>query len=804
VGPRRERPRLGRAGPADAPGTGGRARGRRDVLFAAWRIFFERIAAKGTTVLLFEDLQWADSGLLDFIDHLLEWSKSAPILVVTLARPELFDRHPGWGNAARNFTAITLEPLAETAMRALLAGFVPGLPPPAVEAILARADGIPLYAVETVRSLMAEGRLEVVDGAYRPTGDLGSLAIPDTLRSLIASRLDALEADDRALVADAAVLGQTFTLAALAAISGRDESELQPRLRNLVRRELLRQEADPRSPERGQYAFVQGLIREVAYGTLAKRERRALHLGAARYYEALGDDELAGALASHYLSAYEASAEGAESEAIAIQARLALSGAAERAATLGAHAQALVYLRQALAVTPDPRDRAPLLERAANSASVAVRFEDAETLAREAIEAYEDAGDPAGVAEATALLGAVQMDGGAIARAVETLEAGLAALPEEASREARARLQSNLARAHMRAGQFERAYELADQALAVAEHDDLEDVVAEAFNNKAAVLRGRGRHREAAAIMQAAIELAHAGGYVNAELRARNNLTSVLFSTDPVRAWELAREAFALAQRLGHRGMAHWSVGNVLGLSSSIGDGWDEALVIGEEAVSSALSGADESRTLSVMVILRLARGDSCDEEIARLEALAAELGEASAMGVATATKALQQFYAGRYAAARDLFVRAAGEFEGLAFIWLAEAAYPATWAREVAPLTDIATRLDALAEANSPLYRAERARAWAGVAALEGQLPEATARYREAIRRYGDLGLAYERARTTTTAVTLVGVTDPEIAAAADEARALFERLGARPWLALLADARTAAPSTRESVPVA
>ena len=127
--------------------------GGRDVLFAAWRILFECIARKGTTILVFEDLQWADSGLLDFIDYLLEWSKGVPLLVVTLARPELFDRRPEWGAARRNLTALALEPLSEPAMRELLAGFVPGLSEAAVTAILARADGVPLYAVEMVRAL---------------------------------------------------------------------------------------------------------------------------------------------------------------------------------------------------------------------------------------------------------------------------------------------------------------------------------------------------------------------------------------------------------------------------------------------------------------------------------------------------------------------------------------------------------------------------------------------------------------------------------------------------------------------------
>jgi hypothetical protein len=102
------------------------------------------------------------------------------------------------------------------------------------------------------------------DGTYRPTGDLGDIAIPETLQSLIASRLDTFNAGDRSLIQDAAVLGQTFTPAALAAVTGSTAEELEPRLRALVRREVLELQADPRSPERGQYAFVQSLIREVA------------------------------------------------------------------------------------------------------------------------------------------------------------------------------------------------------------------------------------------------------------------------------------------------------------------------------------------------------------------------------------------------------------------------------------------------------------------------------------------------------------------------------------------------------------
>ncbi len=217
---------------------------------------------------------------------------------------------------------------------------------------------MPLYAVETVRGLLADGRIQRDGDLYEPIGDLTDIAVPDSLRSLIASRLDALEPADRTLLQDASVLGQVFSADALAAITGATD-DLEPRLRALVRRELLEIEADPRSPERGQYRFVQSLIQEVAYGTLARRDRRARHLAVARHYEGIGDDELAGALASHYLAAREASDEGAEADAVAAQARLALTGAADRAAALGAYDQAVSYLEQALAITSDLEDRVP-------------------------------------------------------------------------------------------------------------------------------------------------------------------------------------------------------------------------------------------------------------------------------------------------------------------------------------------------------------------------------------------------------------------------------------------------------------
>src|SRR3954454_8549796 len=340
---------LALLGIAEAP-TGGR-----EELFAAWRTFFERLAAGATVGLVFEDIHWADDGLLDFIEHLLDWSRDQPIFVITLARPELLERRPGWGTDRRGAIAVRLEPLADGAMRELLEGLVPGLPDDAIREILARANGVPLYAVETVRMLVADGRLAPGDdGAYRPVRALGPLAIPTTLHALVAARLDTLPAEARTLLQVASVLGQTFNESTLADVMGQAREALSGHVVLLRRRELLSIETDPRSPARGQLSFVQAVVREVAYSTLGRRERRTWHLAAARYFESLGDEELAGVLATHHVAAWRAAPDGPEGDAAASQARRSLHPASDRAEWLGARPQPCDWRCSGLDFASDP------------------------------------------------------------------------------------------------------------------------------------------------------------------------------------------------------------------------------------------------------------------------------------------------------------------------------------------------------------------------------------------------------------------------------------------------------------------
>ncbi|HEY6012738.1 MAG TPA: hypothetical protein VIU37_01980, partial [Candidatus Limnocylindrales bacterium] len=522
-----------------------------DELFAAWRTFFSRLATTGPVVLVFEDLHWADPGLLDFIDHLLEWSRDQPIYVLTLARPELLERRPEWGAGRRNFLSLGLEPLAEASMRELLAGLVPGLPKPTVDAIVARADGIPLYAVETVRMLVADGKLREESGAYALVGDLAALAVPETLTALIGARLDALEPADRALLQDAAVLGQSFTLAGLAAVSGRSGAEIEPRLAALGKREILSIRSDPRSPERGQFAFVQALIREVAYNTLTKRDRRERHLAAARFFEGLGSDELAGALAGHYLAAHANSPAGPEADGLAIQARIALTAAAERATALGSPTQALQFLDQALSIEVDPARQPELLERAAGEAMAAGLYTRSKELAARGMAAYVAAGDHLGearmlVIESRALVSNLQTS--------ESQALLLERLPDFDDlfgRREHVDLVLRLANTYWLDDDLESAVTWAARALAEAERFDIVPSIVDGLIVKGGALGYLGRGYEGISTLRGAYALAEAHGNQVGMLRAQANLSDAQIARDPRAALATARAGLDGVRRIG-------------------------------------------------------------------------------------------------------------------------------------------------------------------------------------------------------------------------------------------------------------
>jgi class 3 adenylate cyclase/tetratricopeptide (TPR) repeat protein len=534
----------------------------RQALFAAWRLFFERLAEVYPTVLMFEDMQWADSSLLDFIEYLLEWSRDHPLYVITLARPELLERRPTWGAGHRNFTSLHLEPLSAEAMEELLAGLVPGLREDLRARILARAEGIPLYAVETVRMLLDRGVLAQEGSVYRPVGAIETLAVPETLHALIAARLDGLAAEERRILQDGAVLGKTFTRQALAALSRRSEEELEPLLFSLTRKEVLSVQADPRSPERGQYGFLQDLVRRVAYETLSKRERRARHLDAAAYLvEAFPeDDEIVEVLASHYLEAYRIAPEAEGAGEIKTKAREMLARAGERAASLAASSEAQRYFEQAAELAEEPGQNAHLLDRAGQMAWRGGDAEAADRLYARSISLYEEHGEMRSGARVSGRLAEVEGHSGRLSDAVKRMEQAVEVISTDEPDADVAYLASRLSVLLWFAGKFDQAAERVELALDFAEALGLPDVLANALITKALVVSSRGHTEESLAFLNHALKLSLEHDRYEPAANAYFNMSDTSFRRDRYReALEYLEEALALARKAGER-LREWEL----------------------------------------------------------------------------------------------------------------------------------------------------------------------------------------------------------------------------------------------------
>jgi len=554
-------------------------------LFSAWRLFFERLAERQPTVLLFEDLQWADTALLDFIEYLLEWSRDHALFVLTLARHELTDRRPNWGAGKRNFTSLFLEPLAPGAMEELLRGLVPGLPDELRAKILDRAEGIPLYAVETVRMLLDRSLLVQEVNRYRPAGPVEALEVPETLQALIAARLDGLAPEERRILQDGAVMGKVFTRAGLSVISGIDQDRLDPILTSLTRKEVLTLQSDPRSPERGRYGFLQDLVRRVAYDTLSKKERKARHLAAADYLQAswgAEDGEIIEVVASHWLEAYRAAPEAADAPEIKARARDVVARAGERAASLAANEEAKRYFEQAADLAEEPLDRASLDERAGEMAWLVGSGETAAAHFERAIQLFESADRRHPAARVSARLAEVRYAEGRIEESIERMERALDVLSADEPDADYAALVAQLARMCFLRGDLEKASERVEVALDVSESLRLPVILAQSLMTKAIILISKNRNEECRALLERALTLAleHDSGL--AAVRAYNNLCELTWQQDRFEeAHQFAAEGLALARKLGVRFFEFFLVGAQLGLRLVTGQ-WDEAVVQGE------------------------------------------------------------------------------------------------------------------------------------------------------------------------------------------------------------------------------
>jgi predicted ATPase len=592
----------------------------RQELFAAWRRFFERLSERDPVVLIFEDMQWADEGLFDFVDELIEFAAKRPIFVCTLAREDLAADRPDWPGAVPAATCIQLDPLPRELIAELLHDLVPDLPAIAVERIVGQSEGIPLYAVEMVRTLADRGMLRQDADGFLPLGDLGELEVPATLNSLLEGRLDSLDPEEREVVKAMAVFGNSFPRASVVALAGVDESRLDEVLVSLVQKGVLTIRSDPLSPERGQFAFSQGILRTVAYEMISKRERRPRHLAAADHLSSSfpnDGDEVAEMIATHLLEAYRV----APDDQLRTRTLTALRSASRRAAAVGAPDAAERALRTAIGLA-DESERAELIGSAAEMAELAGRHEMALALFEEARDALIAAARPE---EAERLEGPISLALGRLGRQEESIarmRVVTDSLDDDRIDAAGAVLLCELGRSLLFAGHSDEAGEVIERALTAAEALEMPELICRLLNLKGGRAIDLCRYEEARALYNGAIEI---GEQFRLPVRAsvHGNAADLSVKRDMPDAIEQCEAALATGRQLGNRAVETISLGNLMMARLLAGD-WDEVERIGNEALESLDPGRSAAADIHFhlgLLAVRRGRDDEASEYLARIAA---------------------------------------------------------------------------------------------------------------------------------------------------------------------------------------
>ena len=337
----------------------------------AWRAFFTGMAAGDPVVAVIEDIHWADDALLELLEELAD-RVAGPLLFLCPARPDLAQRRPGWGGGKRNFSAIFLEPLthddAAQLVEFLLA--VEELPSATREAMLERADGNPFFLEEIVRHLIDEGRIVRAGDRWRATDDIAEIVIPDTVQGVLAARIDLLPADERRALRSAAVVGRVFWSGPIERLLNGDGDRLGEILGRLERRELVLSQVGSTVAGEREFVFKHVLTRDVAYGTLSRRDRASAHAAVADWIEssAAGRQlEFADLLAHHYREAFEGTQADPGSPPAAVEELRGKTLAALLAASSEARSRMLLdkangFAQAALAVATDAYERSLALE----------------------------------------------------------------------------------------------------------------------------------------------------------------------------------------------------------------------------------------------------------------------------------------------------------------------------------------------------------------------------------------------------------------------------------------------------------
>jgi len=594
----------------------------RQDLFAGWRLFFERLSEHHPVIMVIEDLQWADDGLLDFLEHLLDWSAARPLFILTLARPELGERRPGWPPARAGVTPLFLEPLSDDAVGTLLDDLVGGLPESARERIVSQAEGVPLYALETVRALADRGVLVGDGNQLEVKGDVGELEVPATLSSLLTARLDGLEPEERALAKDLAVMGGGFSRSTVNAVSDLPDERIDALLASLVRKQVLVVRADRLSPDSGQYAFSQTLLRNVAYDMLSRHERKLRHLAVAAHLRSTfpGDgEEVAEVVAAHYLEAYAVGENDPDAAELRAEALAALRRAARRAESVGAPEAAEKAYRTALELTEDAEERLQMTEAAGHMALRAGRYEESIKLFETAAELLVASGRERDAARYAAPIGKALSYQGHNEEAIERLEAALALLGADHLDPDVAEINAELASVLAFAGHAARAAEPLERALRGAAALGLTEVLCNSFIHRGVFCALTGRLEEGLVLFDGAIKLAERKNLLWHRARAELNAADLCLRAALPEGPERAAASVELGRQLGDRGLEVVAAGNLL-LAWILTGRWDDAEAFIAELLTQGRAPNPEY-IHNRRATLALARGD-LDEARAAVEQL--------------------------------------------------------------------------------------------------------------------------------------------------------------------------------------
>jgi class 3 adenylate cyclase/tetratricopeptide (TPR) repeat protein len=603
------RPLVGLAGYEPSAGD------RRGEAFAAWRRFLEDVAEGGPTVLVFEDLHWADDGLLDFVDGLVDWVDRVPLLVVCTARPELLDRRPEWGARKPGTGIVTLAPLDSEETARLVHTLLerPVLDAETQRALVEQSAGNPLYAEEFVRMLDEGGVL---------------VEFPATVHGIVAARIDLLPGEEKELLQQAAVLGKVFWSDAVAALGKTDQWQLTGMLRSLERKEFIRRE--PRSAVAGasQHTFVHALVRDTAYAQLPRAQRAARHLAAAEWIESLSDDrteDRAEMLAHHYVTAIDLlRAAGEDVSALGPRIVGPLREAGERALSLCAYRTAAGYLARALELVPEGMAPPPGLLLAAGTAFGFVG-RGGDELER-AVEAFAEAGDVERAAEAAVTASWHQWHERPV-QARHWLERAAVLLEGRPASRAKALVLAEQARRTMIDYQYTTAIELAEVAAALALEIGDDEIRADALVTSGVSYATLGDERGIPMLEEALDLVGHRGRVAS---RGYTNL-GVAWATagDRRRAVAAFEQGLERALREGDEQGAQFLRGNLLGDRFATGD-WDGAEALAETFLSSGGPQYQVSAAREIRARILLARGDVENGvgEMARVLAIARENGD--------------------------------------------------------------------------------------------------------------------------------------------------------------------------------